>query len=271
MTRIDIGKPIEAICRGHAAHSAISDIDGFVYTSGTNASGELGNGNNTNSSSYMKIGSTIVTTDKDIYYLDINETSEVIPKLINTFNLKVDIVDDNKQNFTISIPDSTKLNLSDYNQVTALDYGLNNCTVTHTGTGKTKDIVIKTVKKMNDIIQGIRDSSLTDGIYEILVQGEIYKIEIYNYYNDMKYSLDSGEETKTVELGNDTADETMLVVKYHGDLEIDKGVTLTAKTRKKGMYVCVLGDTINNGEITMTKKRSKCRRRARCILMGKYR
>lgn len=87
-----------------------------------------------------------------------------------------------------------------------------------------------------------------------MVQGEIYKIELYNYYNDVKYSLGAGEETKTIELGNDTADETMLVVKYHGNLEIDEGVTLTAKTRKKGMYVCVLGDIVNKGEITMTAK-----------------
>lgn len=271
LTKIDIGKQIETIYAGWSAHAAIADVDGFVYTTGTNTYGELGNGNNTKTSSYIKIGSTIVETDKDIYYLDINETQEVVCKLINTFNLKVDIVDDNKQNFTISIPDSTKLSLSEYNKVTALDYGLNNCTVTHNGTGKTKDIVIKTVKKMNDIIKGIRDCTLTDGIYEILVQGEIYKIELYNYYSDMQYSLDSGEETKTIELGNDTADETMLVVKYHGNLMVDKNVTLTAKTRKKGMYVCVLGDIVNNGEITMTKKRSKCSRRTRCILMGKYR
>ena len=271
LAKVDIGKPAKVISHGCGTHSAVADANGFVYMTGTNVAGELGNGNNTNSSNYIKIGDTIVETDKDTYYLDINETTEVVATLENTFNLKNDIVDDSKQNFTISIPDSTKLSLSEYNKVTAIDYGTNECIVTHNGTGKTKIIVMKTVKKMNDIIQGIRDCTLTDGIYEIAIQDEIYKIELYNYYSDMKYSLDSGEETKTIELGNDTADETMLVVKYHGNLEIDKYVTLTAKTRKKGMYVCVLGNIINNGEITMTARRSKCRRRTRCILMGKHR
>ena len=57
----------------------------------------------------------------------------------------------------------------------------------------------------------------------------------------------------------------MLVVKYHGDLTINSGVTVTANTvattfagksfnltYKKGMYLCVMGKLTNNGTITMT-------------------
>ncbi len=118
----------------------------------------------------------------------------------------------------------------------------------------TKQITIKVIKKTNDIIQGLRDANLTDGNYEILVNGEIYNVELINYYEDMVYELADGETSKTVSLGNNIADKTMLVVKYHKNLKVGEGVTLTATTRKKGMYVCVLGDLINEGEITMTAR-----------------
>ena len=48
-------------------------------------------------------------------------------------------------------------------------------------------------------------------------------------------------------------------MKYHGNLTVDKGVTITANrvndlTYKKGMYLCVLGDIYNNGNISMTAR-----------------
>ena len=51
----------------------------------------------------------------------------------------------------------------------------------------------------------------------------------------------------------------MLIVKYHKNLTIDEGVTLTASrvndlTYKKGMYICVLGNIYNNGNISMTAR-----------------
>ena len=73
-----------------------------------------------------------------------------------------------------------------------------------------------------------------------MVNGEIYNIELYNHYGDTIYEKDDGEEERIIEFGNDIPDERMLIVKYHGNLTIKEGVTLTAKTRKKGMYICVL-------------------------------
>ena len=254
LVKVNIGESIENISVGIGQHSAISDYNGFVYTTGINTYGELGNENNSNVNVFTQIGDTIIKSEPEIIYLDLNEVKEIEYSLINTFNLKIDIVDNEKSNFTLDIPDSTKLNLDNYNVVTAIDYGTNNVTITHTETGKIKKIVIKVIKKMNDIIKGIRDCDLTDGIYDIMIKDEIYNIELYNYYDDVIYSKDEGEDTKIVNLGNDIKDETMLVVKYHGNLTIDENVTLTAKVRKKGMYVCVLGDIINNGEITMTAK-----------------
>lgn len=213
---------------------------------GTNTYGELGDGKNATVKSFTRIGETKIVTDEEVVYLDFGESREVKSKLINTFNLKVDTVDSSKENFTYSIEDTSKVTLSNYNVFTAVNYGVVKVTITHDNTGISKEIVVKVVKKMDDIIKGIRDCDLTDGIYEIMVQGEIYTIELYNYYNDMVYSLDSlpaeGEQLtpKTYTLGNDTADETMLVVKYHKNLKVEEGVTLTSSVRKKGMYVCVI-------------------------------
>lgn len=254
LTKIDVGEEIESMSQGHTSHTGLVGVSGNVYMTGINTYGELGNKANANLTSYTKIGDTIIDTSKDIYYLDVNEQIELTCRLINTFNLKIDLIDDNKENFNIAIPDASKLKLENYNMITAINSGVSNVTITHTPTKRTKQITIKVLKKMNDIIQGVRDNDFTDGLYEILVNDEVYNIEVYNYYDDMEYKLSEGETSKKVLLGNNTADQTMLVVKYHKNLNIGKGVTLTSAVRKKGMYICVLGDTINEGEITMTAR-----------------
>ena len=119
----------------------------------------------------------------------------------------------------------------------------------------------------DSIIQGVRDIELVDGTYTFRVKGKTsassseetkeYLVELINYYDDVHYTLPEGQTSTTVSLGDETTDKKMLVVKYHGNLIIDKGVTLTALrngsyTYKKGMYLCVLGKMINNGEISMT-------------------
>lgn len=252
LTKIDVGEKVEVISRGLSTHTGIAGTSGTVYMTGTGTKGELGTGQNANLNTYTKIGENELEIEKDTYYMDIGEIQEIKAILKNAFNLKVDGQDEEKTNFTYEIADTSKFSLSNTNNVTALDYGQTKLKITHKITGISKEVTLKVIKKMDDIIQGIRDSDLSDGEYEILINGEIYNIELYNYYNDMTYTKSQGE----VLLGNNTADQTMLVVKYHGNLTIEEGVTLTAKTRKKGMYICVLGDTINKGEITMTKRRS---------------
>ncbi len=82
----------------------------------------------------------------------------------------------------------------------------------------------------------------------------------------MTYSLQDGETERIEELGDKTDEHKLLVVKYHKNLRIDEGVTLTASravdengddlelTYKKGMYICVMGDIINRGNISMTAR-----------------
>ena len=119
----------------------------------------------------------------------------------------------------------------------------------------------------DSIMQGVKDANLADGNYIFRVNGLIdgtvetkdYAVELINYYDDVTYSLADGETETTVALGDDTTDYKMLVVKYHKNLTIDSGVTLTATnvedlTYKKGMYLCVMGELKNKGVISMTAR-----------------
>ena len=119
----------------------------------------------------------------------------------------------------------------------------------------------------DSIVQGVRDCNLEDGNYVFRINGKMgeteetkdYAVELINYYDDVTYSLGEGETTKTVSLGDNTTDHKMLVVKYHKNLTIGQGVTLTATnvsslTYKKGMYICVMGELKNKGTITMTAR-----------------
>lgn len=127
-----------------------------------------------------------------------------------------------------------------------------------------------TVVLCDSLVQGIRDSVLDDGTYIFRINGKTsteeevknYKVELINYKGDIKYSLENGEESKTIALGDESSEYKMLAVKYYNNLTIDKGVTLTASTSsendklcyKKGMYICVLGKLENNGVISMSAR-----------------
>ncbi len=130
--------------------------------------------------------------------------------------------------------------------------------------GKTETEVIDgNVIVCDSIVQGIRDSDLEDGQYTFRVKTEAtekdYAVELINYREDVIYSLSEGETTKTISLGDNTTEYKMLVVKYHKNLTVEKGVTVTASmnnnlTYKKGMYICVMGDLKNAGTISMTAR-----------------
>jgi hypothetical protein len=60
--------------------------------------------------------------------------------------------------------------------------------------------------------------------------------------------------TTSTNLGSDTADSRMLVVRYNGDVLIDAGATITPTTRKRGMFLYVDGALTVNGTISMTAR-----------------
>ena len=247
---------VEEVLVGEGEHSGVVDENGFVWLTGTNLNGELGIGSSEGQQTYTKTGDSIITIDQnEPVYLDVGESVTISSVLENTYNLKIDVIDDVQSHFTYELSNSGKMSLSG-RTITANNYGKATLTITYPSTGKTKQVQIASVMKMDSIVQGLRDTELADGDYEILVNDQIYSVELINYYDDMRYSLGDGETSKVVSLGDDSTDYKTLVVKYHGDLTIDKDVTLTAKnvdnlTYKKGMYICVLGDIHNNGTISM--------------------
>ena len=251
---INLGDEIENISSGVSTHSGLITKDGFVWHSGTNGSGELGTQDNEDRYEFEKNGETIVITDFDKKYLDKDETTKVNARLENTFNIKVDLVDDNQDNFHLETEQSDVVSFNGL-EIIPVGYGTAHVRVIHTASGVEKTIEIIVTMKMESLVQGFRDMDLADGEYRVVVKDQPYVVELINYYDDMRYSVDAiGDNTKekTVELGDTSEEYKTLVVKYHKNLTIDEGVTLTARravdengdetdlTYKKGMYICVL-------------------------------
>jgi len=144
-------------------------------------------------------------------------------------------------------------------KITSKNYGTTKIKVTDTKNEIDTYIAVTVIRTFDSVVQGFRDTDLPDGNYIIAINNKLYDFEVINYYEDMRYSLAEGETEKIVELGDDKAEYKTLVVKYHKNLTVDEGVTLTAKraeelTYKKGMYICVMGDIINRGNISMTAR-----------------
>ncbi|SFJ65919.1 F5/8 type C domain-containing protein [Paenibacillus sp. UNC496MF] len=93
--------------------------------------------------------------------------------------------------------------------------------------------------------------SIPDGdhIFQTTANSEIVdlQVEFVNIYGDTVYAA-------TPVLGNTTADQRMLILKYHGSLTINSGVTITPQVRKRGMMIFVNGILANNGTISMTAR-----------------
>lgn len=128
--------------------------------------------------------------------------------------------------------------------------------------------VASNVIECESLVQGIRDTNLPDGDYTFKVNGKTsdgasetktYLVELINFYDDVTYSLSLGQTTRTISLGDTTTTHKTLAVKYHKNLTINSGVTVTATavsnlTYKKGMLLCVMGNITNNGTISMTAR-----------------
>lgn len=206
----------------------------------------------------VKIGSALSYPEEKIY-IDIGFTKNIKEDMF------YDVPDPEYASplslgkLTYSIADTSIASIDSKGILTGKVYGETTLTVTDTGNNKVANIPVVVCRSFDSIVQGFRDSNIADGNYEIAIKGTVMNFEVINYYDDMHYTLDDGEESKIIELGDDSTDYKTLIVKYHKNLTVDEGVTLTAKqvenlTYKKGMYVCVLGDIINKGEITMTAR-----------------
>lgn len=244
LEEIKIEEEIEEIACGEGTHQAIVAKDGFVWNKGTNTSGELATGDTVNKSEYTKVGITFISSNFEKVYLEVGEQTTITAKLENSLNLKIDIVDENQDNFTLTPKKEGSLKI-DGKTVTAIEYGSTIIEITHNSTGTTKEVTIVVVVKMESIVQGFKNIDLGDGEYTVVINGQEYLVELINYYDNVRYSLDADQTEKTISLGDNTEEYKTLVVKYHNNLVIDEGVTVTANTvndltYKKGMYLCVL-------------------------------
>lgn len=79
------------------------------------------------------------------------------------------------------------------------------------------------------------------------IENKTYKVEVINKYGNIVY-------TENPIIGDISNDDTMLIMKYHNNLTINKDITFTPYARKKGMFINVQGIINNYGTITMTGK-----------------
>ena len=94
-TNMDKAKFVDS----EAYHSVASDRSGFVYTTGYNAYGELGNGTYIQSNEFVAIGDTYVHVSENKVTIEEGNTKQVRASLDNKFNLINDTVDSSNISF----------------------------------------------------------------------------------------------------------------------------------------------------------------------------
>lgn len=127
----------------------------------------------------------------------------------------------------------------------------------------------------NGIVPTVLRNDYEDGEHTILAGGMSYIVRIINVY-DGKTGDDDGTTNGTITISSDkeygdisdvgTASDyasRMVIVKYHGNVTIDSGATVSSVKSEsgyggpKGMYLCSTGTIINNGTISMTARGAK--------------
>ncbi len=89
---IDDMPEIEVLGNAGYYHNAFMDVNGFVWTVGYNANGQLGNGTNTNSAVYNMIGDLKIQASESKVRIHIGDKKAITAEARNTFNLKYDTV-----------------------------------------------------------------------------------------------------------------------------------------------------------------------------------
>lgn len=124
-------------------HSVISDQSGFVYTTGLNDYGELGNGTLTSRNTYSAIGDTYVYVNSQVVTVDKEGTYKLSASLNNEFNLIQDVIDDNNMEYKSLNEDIATVNSN--GMITGKEYGKVEIVVTHTITNKTTSVFVNVV------------------------------------------------------------------------------------------------------------------------------
>ena len=124
-------------------HSVISDQSGFVYTTGLNQYGELGNETFTNRNTYSVIGDTFVYVNSQIVTVEKEGTFKVTASLNNEFNLIQDVIDDGNIEYTALNEDIAVIDTD--GTITGKQYGKAEIVARHKLTNKTTTIFVNVV------------------------------------------------------------------------------------------------------------------------------
>lgn len=117
---------VENISAGIGTHSGLVDENGYVWHTGTNTNGELGIGESAAQKVFTKTGDSEVRVNQDdTIYLDLNETRNIYSTLENTFNLKIDVIDNVQDNFSMTSPNQDIIDING-KDITAKEYRKNN-------------------------------------------------------------------------------------------------------------------------------------------------
>ena len=124
-------------------HSIASDRSGFVYTTGYNAQGQLGNGTYTQSNEFTVIGDTYVHLSENRISIEEGKDKKVTASLDNKFNLIKDTVDSG--NISYETLNSEIATVDQNGTIHAKKMGTVEILVTHQITHKTATIFVQVV------------------------------------------------------------------------------------------------------------------------------
>ncbi len=132
--------------------SYLADTDGYVYSVGLNASGQLGTEDNTNRTVFTRIGKQDIITNPKELKIPVNTTKDISIVLSNGFNLKVDVAEGNLDIVNTNEKEATIQEISGVNNSGVIN--IENCTPNYQFTGK-KIGRVNIVVKVGDIQKNI--------------------------------------------------------------------------------------------------------------------
>ena len=138
-----IGIENNKLVSSNSYHSVISDKLGFVYTTGLNSYGELGNSTLANKNKYEVIGGTYIFVDENITNVEVNKQKQIKASLNNKFNLINDVVD--TENLEYRSLNESIAEVTENGIITGKQIGKAEILVRHTITNKTITIFVNVV------------------------------------------------------------------------------------------------------------------------------
>ena len=124
-------------------HTIASDKSGFVYTTGYNGYGELGDETLNNRNILKVIGDTYVNVRKNVVTMQANDQKQINATLDNKFNLIKDVIDSNNMTYKSLNEDIAVVNADGL--ITAKQIGKAEIVVTHTITNKSAIVFVNVV------------------------------------------------------------------------------------------------------------------------------